>query len=359
MSAPALVVQRQGLGVISADNANTYEQTCDTIAELQAFIGIQGVQVYVRGFLAPGDGGQGPFYWNASYSGAGDSVNTIVPYGVIQGAWSRLGYDNTPPGYQYLVPVTGFSYTIPTAITTLLLNPAGVLATGSITLPVPWRDGIMVTVESTQTITSFSVSASGGSGLINPPTSLPGGVAVGFFYVQAISSWVTVAASLGVSSVTGSGSFVLANSPTITTPSIIGITNGSNVGAGFIGEFHTSGVITGVPMTSGVATNITSLTLTAGIWQIWAGFSTVAAGSTVQTGVEACVSLVSGTLDALGSDIQLISNVTQATGTGLTSFVGSTEINISATATFYLVGITSFTTSTLTAGGTLSARRVS
>lgn len=358
MGAPALVVQRQGLGVISADNANTYEQTCDTIAELQAFIGIQGVQVYVRGFLAPGDGGQGPFYWNASYSGAGDGVNTVVPFGVIQGAWSRLGYDNTPPGYQYLVPVTGFSYTIPTATTTLLLNPAGVLATGSITLPVPWRDGIQVTVESTQTITSFSVAASGGISILNPPSSLAGGVAVGFFYVQAINSWVTIAASLGVSSTTGTGAFVLANSPTLVTPSIRGITNGSTVAAGFIGEFITNSAVN-VAMTSAVAQNICSIALTAGVWEIWAAITTNPAGSTVPSFCSAVVSATSGSETEISLDVAFAAPSPSVAGAGIDAFVGKTQINITGSASYYLVANVEFSVSTLTADGIISARRVS
>lgn len=91
MSAPALSVSIQGQGIVSADNLNTYEQTCDNVADLRAFIGAQGVQVYMRGFFTPGDGGQGEFYWNASGTGPDDGgVTKIVPSNAGTGCWTRL-----------------------------------------------------------------------------------------------------------------------------------------------------------------------------------------------------------------------------------------------------------------------------
>lgn len=89
MSAPALYAQIQGQGVVSADNLNTYEQTCDNIAQIQAFVGLPGMQVFVRGFSVPGDGGQGPFFWSVG-TYTNDGINTIVPTGATSGAWLRL-----------------------------------------------------------------------------------------------------------------------------------------------------------------------------------------------------------------------------------------------------------------------------
>lgn len=92
MSVPALAVQVQGQGTVSADNLNTYEQTCDNADGLRNFIGSTGVQVYMRGYSDPGDGGQGPFYWNAAGTGPDDNgVTNIVPNGAAVGCWTRLG----------------------------------------------------------------------------------------------------------------------------------------------------------------------------------------------------------------------------------------------------------------------------
>ena len=92
MTAPQLTQFIQGQGAVNADALNTFEQTCDTYAQLAAFTGLSGMQVYMRGFVAAGDGGQGPFYWNATSTAADDGgVTTISPVGsVASGRWLRL-----------------------------------------------------------------------------------------------------------------------------------------------------------------------------------------------------------------------------------------------------------------------------
>lgn len=98
MSAPELTVFQQGQGVVSADQLNTFVQGCDTLSELQQFIGSTGLQVYLRGYSAPGDGGQGTFYWSPNPTGPGNNTTIVVPNGAASGAWVRLSYDiATPP----------------------------------------------------------------------------------------------------------------------------------------------------------------------------------------------------------------------------------------------------------------------
>lgn len=90
MSAPALQQYIQGQGTVSADNLNTFEQTCDTVADLLSFTGVPGQQVYVRGRSAVADGGNGEYYWNAGLTPPGDGFNAVIPAGSVQGGWSRL-----------------------------------------------------------------------------------------------------------------------------------------------------------------------------------------------------------------------------------------------------------------------------
>lgn len=90
MAAPSLTVQINGQGTVSGDQLNTYEQTCDNVVQLRAFVGVPGMQVYIRGYTAVNDGGQGPFYWNPTATGPDDSTNVIVPTGISMGAWIRL-----------------------------------------------------------------------------------------------------------------------------------------------------------------------------------------------------------------------------------------------------------------------------
>lgn len=105
MAAPALLAQIQGQTVSSADNLNTYEQTCDNLIQLAAFVGLPGMQVFARGIATPGDGGQAPFYW-ATGVYTNDGLNTIVPIGVTSGAWLRLPLNSVVP-ISPLVTATG------------------------------------------------------------------------------------------------------------------------------------------------------------------------------------------------------------------------------------------------------------
>ena len=105
MSAPQLTVFVQGQGVVGADELNTLLQGCDTLDQLQQFIGTPGLQVYLRGNSAPGDGGQGFFYWDAAASGPGNNTTIVTPNGAATGAWVRLSYD----GFLWLAQSTSYA----------------------------------------------------------------------------------------------------------------------------------------------------------------------------------------------------------------------------------------------------------
>ena len=83
----------QGVTVVSADNFNSFDQTCDNLSELRNFTGGQVFQVYVRGTDVAGDGGQGAFYWNSTSTATDNNSTVIVPNGQTTGAWIRLSQD--------------------------------------------------------------------------------------------------------------------------------------------------------------------------------------------------------------------------------------------------------------------------
>jgi hypothetical protein len=95
-------------------------------------------------------------------------------------------------------PGTGFNITVPTPVSEqqwMLLQPAGTLAAGTITLPlntgVP--DGTQVLVTSTQIITSLTVALNNASAAFGAPTTIAAG---GFFtmrFYQPTNSWYRVA----------------------------------------------------------------------------------------------------------------------------------------------------------------------
>lgn len=62
----------------------------------------------------------------------------------------------------YQVPLTGFSITIPNGISWLNLDPAGALASGTVTMPAVALDGQNVMISSSQAIAALLVLPNGG-----------------------------------------------------------------------------------------------------------------------------------------------------------------------------------------------------
>lgn len=72
------------------------------------------------------------------------------------------GTNGVIQAYDYQVLTTGFSYTFASGTQMLVINPAGTLATGTITMPAAPADGMVVTFNSSQIITALTVSANTG-----------------------------------------------------------------------------------------------------------------------------------------------------------------------------------------------------
>lgn len=95
-------------------------------------------------------------------------------------------------------PGTGFNVSVPTPVSQqqwMLIQPAGTLAAGTITLPLNTQtpDGTEVLVTTTQQITSFTLALNGASASYGAPTTL---AAEDFFrmrFVQSTNSWYRIA----------------------------------------------------------------------------------------------------------------------------------------------------------------------
>ena len=90
MTAPAPSVQTQGVGVVSADQFNTFVQGVFNYAQLRTLTGQGSMCVCALGTVSPNDGGQGHFYWNSTSTSADNNSTVIVPNSAVQGAWIRL-----------------------------------------------------------------------------------------------------------------------------------------------------------------------------------------------------------------------------------------------------------------------------
>jgi hypothetical protein len=96
------------------------------------------------------------------------------------------------------VPGAGFNITVPTPVSEqqwMLLQPAGVLATGTITLPLNTgvADGTQVLVTTTQAITAFTLALNGAAASFGAPTTLAAGAFFTMRFYQATNSWYRVA----------------------------------------------------------------------------------------------------------------------------------------------------------------------
>ena len=159
---------------------------------------------------------------------------------------------------------------------------------------------------------------------------------------------------------TGTGSNVLTTSPTVTTPNIVGTTAAGNAAAGSVGEVIESEIVVGsaVSQTTGTSVNITSISLTAGDWDVRGTYFTNMAGGTTTTGFEAAIHTVSATLPTRpNKGAQILMNCS-GVGQNYGATVGQKRINVSGTTTVYLVANASFSGSTLSGYGYLGARRV-
>ena len=194
-------------------------------------------QLPVLSQLSSGD--QLPVYNTTNGDARRVSINALLQY-------FQTAFAAPTVATNVYVPTTGFSITVPTPVAEqqwMLIQPAGTLATGTITLPlntgVP--DGTEVLITTTQEITALTISLNGATAVFGSPSTLRAGAAVRLRFYQATNSWYSIAADsspLGaaiqaflatpnsanlrsaVTDETGSGALVFANTPALVTPDI-------------------------------------------------------------------------------------------------------------------------------------------
>ena len=265
------------------------------------------------------------------------------------------------------VPGSGFNITVPTPVSNdqwMLLQPAGTLATGTITLPlntgVP--DGTTVLITTTQEITSLTIALNGASAIYGAVTSLAAGTATAIRFYQPTNSWYQIIANTvyaagvqtflatpssanlrtAMTDETGTGLLVFATSPTLTTPTITNPTVSTGtftspalvtpalgtVASGNISACTSTSMVMVTPVigaatgTSLTTTGVIASTGTAGV-----GYATGAGGTVTQA-----TSRTTGvTLNKTSGAITLFSaagSATAATFTVTNSTVAATDVII-------------------------------
>lgn len=323
----SLTTQADGGPPVTGDMFNTFEQTCDNVAQLRAFIGITGMQVYVRGTIAPNDGGQGPFYWNASGTAPDDNgVTTIVPTGSASGEWTRLPFS----------------------------------AIGDLTIA-----GNLTVNENASIAGNLSVAGTASFSNLSITNNLSAGNDLTIGGAAVITGAVTGGAAT-FASITTTGNAAVAGNLTVSggllnpVGGILGTTTNDNAVTGTVGEYISSTVLVGsaVALTTDTPANVTSIALTAGDWDVWANVWTSTGSGTVLTQFVVAVSDVSATFPTAPGDGAYTSWSGSLTTTNIGFTAGMARRSLALTTTVYLVVQASFSVDAEAAYGFIGARRV-
>jgi hypothetical protein len=139
-----------------------------------------------------------------------------------------------------------------------------------------------------------------------------------------------------------------------------GVTNGSDAAAGQIGEVISSVITAPVTLTTGAPANVTSVSLTAGDWdvqgEIWIAFG-AGGGNAVQGAINNASAIIPSTI-TLGTSRGAITGPSFSASSTAILPPGACRVSLSAMTTYYLVAMAGFPSGTTTAMGKIWARRV-
>ena len=141
----------------------------------------------------------------------------------------------------------------------------------------------------------------------------------------------------------------------------LGVTDGSDAVAGNIGEFISATVVaaSAVSLVTATAKNVTSISLTAGDWDVWGSVGFKPAATTSITVSEGGINTTSATMPSTTTGAHWLSVTPAVVPVSVYGApVGMTRINLTTTTTVYLVASSTFTVSTQAAYGFIGARRV-
>ena len=144
------------------------------------------------------------------------------------------------------------------------------------------------------------------------------------------------------------------------TAGLVGTTTNNNANAGVVGESISSNVTTGVPLTtSGTVYNITSISLTAGDWDV-SGEVWFVAGTGAPTAAQAGISVTSASLPGSSGTAQARSAITATltASSALNMPLRTCRVTIASTTIYYLVAYMIFPSGAPTAAGNIIARRM-
>lgn len=129
-------------------------------------------------------------------TGSGTDTSTadigILNDGSLQRFRDIMARGATGTGYQLNIPLTGGSVTIADHIGTEILNPAGTIATLTVTLPANPKDGQICRITSSQTVTALTLNASAGKTYSGTVTTITADAPLAFQYQASGLNWYKI-----------------------------------------------------------------------------------------------------------------------------------------------------------------------
>lgn len=265
---------------------------------------------------------------------AATSVSTSDLIIVAQGGTSTPGTATTRSAMVSQLP----SATIPAGSVGDLIGATGTAGVSGV-----------VTIGANMSLSGGVLSATPGAGGVSSVVGAVGGVTLANLVSGGVAS--TAALTAETTRAEAAEALLLPKA---------GVTNGSNAASGQIGECISSTVVVGsaVALTSGTAANVTSISLTAGDWDVWGNVGFNPGGSTTFTALDGWINTVSAagpTFPNGGAAFGIQAPLT--TGAAQLFPIGMMRINVTATTTVYLGALASFGAATLAAFGFIGARR--
>jgi len=152
------------------------------------------------------------------------------------------GTNGVLQAYDYQVLATGFTYTFAAGTQVLVINPAGTLATGTVTMPAAPVDGMNITISSTQQITALTINGNTGQSIVGNATALKAGGAQVFIYRLSNTTWYNQGNNAAIVSnayvggqgqaFTSNGTFTIPTSVTAVKITVVGGGGNGGVAAG-------------------------------------------------------------------------------------------------------------------------------
>lgn len=202
------------------------------------------------------------------------------------------------------------------------------------------------------------LTSGGSNGLVSWSSGASGDV------IKA-STQVFTGGNTFISSTTFSGTLLTTSSTTLK-----GTTTSDNAAPGNIGEIISNSIVrsASVPMSTGVGFSVSTVTLTAGDWDVRVSAAIEAGGATAISEFDASLNTVPNTLSTADTEavadssgrIRFINDISATPGNGSSDYLvfPTVRVSISSTTPYYLVLQANFSISTLTGYGNIVARRI-